>query len=440
MSHVYFIHGNRLCLASYTAREARWETLADIEGRLLDSLEFDELSAEPGGAARPTAEFLGEALALAKGGDHEGAAALRASADPAELQSAPALLALAEIHYYAGNVDEAQEHAEAAVELGPAAVQPRLTLAWLAISRGDSAAAVATLREGIRLSDPDPVLYATLGSALAEGGLWKEAIAAAEHALELDDGESEAWVTLGRARLERGEFDAAIEKFKRATAVEPRAVRGHFFLADAYMATGRFGESESELQMAAVIAPEDLDVRIALGVCYGAQGEYPAAIDTLKIALIIDPENVAAHIMLATAHREIGSLDEALKLSQEAARLDPSNAVIQLGIGQIHTQQGRRAEAIRAYRAAIQLDPESVMGLNGLAWEYSQVEGRREEAISVARQPCEYPNAQYLVFTSLASLYANDGQMENAAAALQRARQLKPAATKKFRSRGDSPR
>ncbi len=155
------------------------------------------------------------------------------------------------------------------------------------------------------------------------------------------------------------------------------------------------------------------------------------ALADAKKAIAINQRSYFAHFVLGKLLVQKDDLAAAFREMELAVSINPSFALGYYGLGSAYTFAGDGERGLANIDLAIRLSPNDPIMWAHFAYKAGALEllGRREEAISVARQACEYPNAQYLVFTSLASLYANDGQMENAAAALQRARQLKPGLT-----------
>jgi tetratricopeptide (TPR) repeat protein len=96
----------------------------------------------------------------------------------------------------------------------------RFGAGWLALRRGDGAAAEAAYRDVLTAWPEDDTALDNLGTALVQQGRRPEAIAAYERAVAANPGNAVAYFNLAQARLMGYEFDPANRAMARATALD----------------------------------------------------------------------------------------------------------------------------------------------------------------------------------------------------------------------------
>jgi Flp pilus assembly protein TadD len=165
--------------------------------------------------------------------------------------------------------------------------------------RGDYEAALATLREGLRLYPHSVDLYVGLGyTRLArEEYVWaKEAF---EKALVLDPDHDDALVGLGESLLRFGRHGHALALFDKVRA-GPGGEDGELLLAmgRALYREERYQEAQSAFESAIEMNPEDAEAVAGLAYTLHRQGEEPAAIVEIRRALALSPGYHEARIYL----------------------------------------------------------------------------------------------------------------------------------------------
>ena len=111
------------------------------------------------------------------------------------------------------------------------------------------------------------------------------------------------------------------------------------------------------------------------------------------------------NILLGQMFFEQGNFPKALYHFEKAATGDPGNADLRYILGNIYYQQGIMTEAMKAYRECVELDSTNAGAMNNLAWLYSQMEIKLDEALALSRRSLEIDpdNPNYL--DTLAEIY-----------------------------------
>lgn len=155
-----------------------------------------------------------------------------------------------------GNVKEALQEFNRAVELGPDVAECHNGLGLAYLKMGLPAKAAEAFREAIRLKPKYPGPYGNLAVALVQRGKFPEAIESAKNAVALVPGDSQKLANLGMV----------------------------------YMHAGKLADAERELLKAIEADPEDAEAQNALGAVYSLQGQYDKARDQWERALEINPQ------------------------------------------------------------------------------------------------------------------------------------------------------
>lgn len=145
---------------------------------------------------------------------------------------------------------------------------------------------------------------------------------------------------------------------------------------------------------AAITRPASDDLKI-VALDYVLLNDYPDAIKWLEKAVEFDPKNVDAWYFLGRAYYTRSRLIEARNAFQKVLALDPHNARAENNLGLIFESNAQPEAALDAYRKSI-------------AWQEQNL------------QPSEQP------YVNLGNLLMEQGQLDQAAAPLEKAVALAP--------------
>jgi Flp pilus assembly protein TadD len=166
-----------------------------------------------------------------------------------------------------------------------------------------------------------------------------------------------------------------------------------------------------------------------LGYSYLHEGQISNAVADFEKALELQPQYPEAYYNLGRAFIANNQPDVAVDCFQRALALDPSVAEIHYRLANALMQLGRPADAISQYSQALQLNPGLDDAANNLALLLATCPDRSlrngAKAVAVARQASEHSHDQNpVILGTLAAAYAEAGQLSEAIATAQRARQL----------------
>jgi CHAT domain-containing protein len=273
------------------------------------------------------------------------------------------------------------------------------SLAQLHYAEGSIPAAIPVLRSGVAICEKNygaqsacaGALLATLGSALADGGIYSEAETTLRQALAICD-----------------------QFFGPGSAMRGPALNG---LSVVLMYTGRYGEAETALTEALAVNkkwPNPANINVAgslsgFGILYQLTGQYSKAVTALRQAVAMNEKAVGAdnpatlnsEVILARALRVSGDYPAAETIARHALTAaekvagpehqdHPALVGAQVVLADILRETGRNTEAEPLYRQALAnstkylgADHPTVAGVSLLLAKLLHETGRDQEALSL---------------------------------------------------------
>jgi tetratricopeptide (TPR) repeat protein len=235
---------------------------------------------------------------------------------------------------------------------------------------------------------------------------WRTPASLYARAADMSDQDYQTCFNIGCAAMEQGYFPRAARCFERA------------------------------LKVAGKNAPKSFlaQTKNDLGCALLEQGEVPNAISNFESALVLQPVYPQAFYNMGRAFLTNQQPDVAADCFQRALAMDPSVAELHYKLANALVQLGRPAQAIAEYSQALQLRPGMDEAANNLAWLLATCSDRSlrdgTRSIALARQASEHSHDQNpVILGTLAAAYAEKGNLSEAAATAQRARQLALAQT-----------
>jgi adenylate cyclase len=143
-------------------------------------------------------------------------------------------------------------------------------------------------------------------------------------------------------------------------------------------------------------------------------------------ALALDDSEPRPHVLLAWRHVYDRDYDEAILSAEQAVALLPSNSFLHMWLAQILNVSGRPRDAIPIAEKSMRLDPRFAWTVYGPLSESYRLTGRHEEAISWNKRFLQINPDSLLTHLYLASMYAELGRDEEAAAEISEVHRITP--------------
>ncbi len=314
------------------------------------------------------------------------------------------LVIMGNILYRQGNVIEAMEYWNKALNINPKRADIYRSMALLSMKKGKFDEVITQYRKALEIEPQLPDVYSNIGHALMMSGRSKEAIAALEKEIQISPKSDFAYFLLGQAYLQQKEYEKAKENYETAININPRYSNAYYGLASTYAKLGnRDKAKEYSENFKKLKAQERKDLK-------GRKIKYDDFVETQKSAAI-------TYINVGRAYREKGNLVEAEELLKKAAGHDPGNIICYMELATLYQVSGQSSKALQMYKKIRDIEPDSpisylVIGiLSAHLKQFDDAEEAFQTMITLAPQKSDG-------YRELARLYLKTGQK------LPQARQL----------------
>ncbi len=189
-----------------------------------------------------------------------------------------------------GDVERAEQRAQAALGRGEMAVPTKRVLARLAFDRGDFDGAAGLLNDVVERSGSDLRPTLDLALVLAQAGRNSEAttlLGAAKRGVGRTS--PDVAYNLGLLAAQRGDGATSVAELEDALELDPTHRAARETLAGVYASLGQFSEAEVHFREALRMAPDDQETRFLLARTLHAQGRVEEAIGELETVLRAEP-------------------------------------------------------------------------------------------------------------------------------------------------------
>lgn len=278
--------------------------------------------------------------------------------------------------------------------------------------RKDLNQALITFRAAAQCDPKLVQAHLAIANIYAERGNANEALAALLQALQIDPKNELALRAASNIYLQNGVHLKALPLLETLVAITPAAVDAHADLAAVYAASGNRQGAEAEFRRALKLQADYFPALAGLGNLLARAGDDATALPLLRKAVQMQPRAYEGHFLLGSALNRLGQFEEARTELEQASKLGGENEP------QVFYQLARAWGGLSkaAERKA------------ALA-KFSELTKKEKDDIELQRK------AAALIDEARTLLQAGD--LENAAARLESARELKPGdATLLFRLAG----
>ena len=229
---------------------------------------------------------------------------------------------------------------------------------------GKSEAAIATIREALKLDPNDAESLRKLADLLFQAGKDEEAIATVRNALKADANSPELGFVLGSILMRAKKSDEAIALFKgmidRFPNNEEIVKIARSSLSSVYADLNDFVKAEAELEVIFAKNPDDAGINNDLGYLYADQGKnLEKAESMIRKAVAEDPDNYAYLDSLGWVLFKRGKFEEA-RVPLEKAQADTrADSTIPDHLGDVYFQLQEPLKAKTAWERALKIAGEA---------------------------------------------------------------------------------
>jgi len=364
--------------------------------------------------------YLRLSLYRYQNGDFAGALAAAEQAIAVNPEDKTARLRKAELLIEKGYRDDAQEPiaegrsiVDAVLAEDPGSVEAAYIKARLSLSEGDTASAVAGLRQVVEKRPDWAQAHFVLGMALGREEDLQGARVELARAVELDSSLTAARKLLARVHSQLGEYEFALEEGEKALAQDPDDNELRTFVAENLLRLKRLGQAE-DLLLEVPVEKRDAQTWFALGKVAKAEKKIPESRKYLEKADSMKPGDPQILLMLLGLDRADGRLADSKKRIAAALEANPENGRLVYLRGMLEAFQGNADAAEKDLRRSIELDPENLSAYQALGSVISDP-GRRKELIAVYEKGvAENPRFKENLYLAIGTLYEAEGNFDKA--------------------------
>jgi putative PEP-CTERM system TPR-repeat lipoprotein len=359
--------------------------------------------------------------------------------------------------------DEARKRLRAAIKSDPKNIYPMLALARLQLESGAPLEEIRQIYTDAILAQPgarEPRLE--LLSLTLRKRLYKEALTVAQEAAAALPSDSLVMDAVGRAQMEAGDVEQAITTFRRIAGSDTKSALPYTRLADIYLKTGKREQAEGALRKALEAEPDLIQAQVAL-IDLLVQGKRTSeALNLARQRQRDAPDKPAGYALEAALHVALKEMDQALASYQSGVaktqspplalalhqllthlhrydRADQFAAVWQrdhpkdlrfsFQVAESAISRGQLEDAYTRLTRLAQESPDDALVLNNLA--AVMVQSGKSGALPIAQKAADLAtgNIRILVLDTLASAFAQNGQLDKALATQKQALELAPEAS-----------
>jgi tetratricopeptide (TPR) repeat protein len=297
---------------------------------------------------------------------------------------------LARAHSARGEVEQARQQFQKAIDLRPDYIPARLGLAQLQLARREGEAALKSAEEILAI-DPQNMQAKLVQAAalLAQKKFSDSRSLLSEMAAKYPNTPS-VMLQSGVTDLSENRFKDAEESFRKAYHLNPADTRGLMGLVETFLAQNRVDQALAAVQAEADKAPNRTDLRVLLGNVATRSGKYDIAVAEFQKALAGVDKNSAAgsdlYWRIGETYRRKGDFGAAVNYVQKAREIRPDNSGVVTTLALSLDSAGRKQEARQAYEALLKIEPTNAVALNNLAFILAEGGADLDQALTMAQR------------------------------------------------------
>jgi superkiller protein 3 len=228
----------------------------------------------------------------------------------------------------------------------------------------------------------------------------------------------------GLQEYQRKDLNKALIAFRAAAQCDPKLVQAYLAIADIYAERGNDGEALSALLQALEIDPKNVLALRAAANLYLKNDDHRKALPMLERLVTVTPQSAEAHADLAAVYATKGDHKDAETEFRRALELQADYFPALAGLGNLLSRAGDDKAAAPLLRKAVQLQPQAYEGHLLLGSTLNRL-GQFEEARTELEQASKMGGANDArVFYQLARAWGGLGKAPERRAALAKFSEL----------------
>ncbi len=322
-----------------------------------------------------------------------------------------------------GAVDESVELLKRALKAGPAAVEPRLRLIELSLSRRRFKEALEYSRDALATLPNDERLLEATGRAQLLSGDVEQAASTFRALVNLLPKSAVPLVQLARVYDLQGRRDSMMSTLRRAVELEPNDERVQNTYVEALFDSRQPTQALAHARRQRELRPREPLSFLLLASVQERNRDKAAAIATLRDGLAATGSPELANRLFAALVRH-GRAAEAKSFAVQWLKQTPADLSIEYKLAELEIVEGDHRSAESRLRRVVERYPGDVLALNNLAWLVTNRGG--EEGLALARRAVSISPERPELLDTLAFALSSGGKHQDALAVQRRVLELAP--------------
>jgi len=262
-----------------------------------------------------------------------------------------------------GNLREAVDFYQAALDARQTDIRARASLAKVFVLGGSTQRALEVLSPGLLDHPDDPDLLAARAAANHQLKDDFEARADAERAVRLAPTNENAISVLAALALRAGDTARAVSLVTEAVTRAPDSIELRGILASVYLSAHEPRKAEEQMRKIIALEPSEITPRLQLANHYSQAGDLDDAQKTLEAAVRDLPGHDTAKLALVDFLALQRSPEQGEKAMREFIAREPRNEDLRLALGTLLQRAGATQEAVATYAEVVRRDGLRPQGL-----------------------------------------------------------------------------
>jgi tetratricopeptide (TPR) repeat protein len=291
------------------------------------------------------------------------------------------------------------------LRLNPRDAEAQIQLSALHLARNQVDSAVHMAQEALRNAPDGTGARLALVRALTARRDYKGAAAEIAAARKQAPASADTYVAEGALRLRMGDRRAARLAFERALELDPASREALKGVTTLDVLEGDVRAARARIEPRVTSFAGDPELTLLAGKVYLAAGDTGRAEQLLRQAIALDPLEIESVTLLARVLTQRRKLDPALAEFDAAAASDPRNVAARVIAAVIVHTQGKVADAAGRYESILKIEPRAALVANNLAAIYAEQGAQLAEAQRLAEFAVEQRPTHAGIRDTLGSVY-----------------------------------
>ena len=318
---------------------------------------------------------------------------------------------------------------------------------FIALFKGDNQVAISAFESALDVEPNHYEILHYLGVAYSQEKQWNKAVEVYQSSLKLNGDNIEALHSLSLVYYKLNQWSDAVDPLRKVVTLSPGHARGYELLGKVYLKLRQFSDAVEVLSRSIELKPNAAGTYNDLGSAYLNLKDYPKAIENYTKAIKYGPPRYAEpHHGLGTAYLRMGDREKSRKEMQiyqqlqteyaeyerftRLTRTEPNSLEAWKGLVNVLMRQKKYNEAVPVFQKCIEIATAQKMSseivasfYHGLSQTFINLKYPKPAEES-ARKAIQLLPEKAIIYNTLGSAYAMQGNIQNAIGAYRKAIEL----------------